>query len=161
MNVPRIADQKRASFSEMLRYTMMNMIGRKPVYFFDTDLEILDNPPAYILEFECGGSIGAVVTHCPDQPGAPLPGERKQDEEISRFEIDVDLTVDCRAGCLDVSDIKEMMVGAPRKPGAHRLAHDRARAVTSGDVGCFATLFATVRPSQPRDNLSTIVAVPE
>ena len=34
MNVSRIAEQKRASLSEMLRDTMMNMIGRKPVYFF-------------------------------------------------------------------------------------------------------------------------------
>src|SRR6266404_1645603 len=120
MNVCRIADHKRASFSEMLGYTMMNMIGRKPVYFFDIDLEILDNPAAVILEVERVGPIGAIVTHCPDQPGASLPGERKQDEEISLFEVDVQLTIDCRTGRLDVSDIKDMMVGAARKPRAHR-----------------------------------------
>jgi hypothetical protein len=161
MNVSRIAEQKRASFSEMLRDTMMNMIGRKPIYFFDIDLEILDDPAADILEVERVGAIGTIFTYCPDQPGAPLPGERKQDEEISRFEINVDITIECRAGCLDVSDIKEMIVGAARKPRANRLAHNRARAVASGNIGCFATLFATARPAQPRDDLSPLVAVPE
>ena len=40
MNVCRIAEQKRPSFLEMLRDTMMNMIGRKRVYFFDVQLTI-------------------------------------------------------------------------------------------------------------------------
>jgi hypothetical protein len=64
----------------------------------------------------------------PDQPGAFLPGERKLDEEISLFEADMRLVIDRRAGRLYISDIKRMMVGAPTR--AHRLVHDRARAVT-------------------------------
>src|SRR5262249_25465084 len=102
MNVCRIAEQKRAPFPEMLRYTMMNMISRKPVYFFDIDLEVLDDPAADILEFERIGAIGAVVTHRPDQSRASLPGERKHGKEISFFEVDVQLTIDCRAGRLDI-----------------------------------------------------------
>src|SRR5215470_8586660 len=62
MNVCRIAEQKRAPFPEMLRYTVMNMIGREPVYFFDFDFEVLDDPTADVLELERVGPIGAIVT---------------------------------------------------------------------------------------------------
>jgi hypothetical protein len=89
MNVCRIAEQKRAPFPEMLRYTVMNTISRKPVDFFDINLVVLDHPSADILEFERIGPVGAVVTDRPDQSGASLPCKRKHRKEIGFFEVDV------------------------------------------------------------------------
>src|SRR5262245_49278982 len=103
----------------MLCYTVMNMISRKPVYLFDIDLEVLNDPAPDILEFERVGPISAVITHRADQPGASLPGERKHGKEISLFEVRMQLTIDCRAGRLDIRDIKKVTVGAARIPRAH------------------------------------------
>ena len=66
MDMRRVAEQEGASFPEMLRHAVVDVIGRKPVYFFDLDLKALNDPTTDILKFECISVIGTFVPYRPD-----------------------------------------------------------------------------------------------
>ena len=66
VDVRGIAEQEGAALAEMLRHSVMHMIGRKPVYSPNVDLEVFDRPVADILEFERIGAIGTLVAHRAD-----------------------------------------------------------------------------------------------
>ena len=108
MDMRRVAEQEGAAVAEMLRHAMMHVIGREPVHLFDLDLEIVDDPAADIFEFERFGVIGALVAHCPDQPGASRAGKGKHGKEVGLVEIGMQVAVDRRAGCLDIGDIEDL-----------------------------------------------------
>ena len=57
----------------------------------------------------------------------------------------MEFAVDRRTGRLDICDIKEMTIGATRISCTHRLTHDRVHTLTTGNIGCFTTLFLTTR----------------
>src|SRR5260370_20359898 len=65
------------------------------------------------------------------------------------------------AGGLDIRDIEQVLVGAARISRAHRLAHDRVRAVASGDVGGLACLFPAVGSAQTRAAAAAFLTVAE
>src|ERR1700745_2293359 len=54
-----VAKQEGAALPEILRHAVVDVIGREPVHCLDLDLEIVDDPPADILEFERIGMLGA------------------------------------------------------------------------------------------------------
>jgi hypothetical protein len=68
MDMSRVAEQEGASFPEMLRHAVVDVIGRKPVYFFDLDLKTLNDPTTDILKFECISVIGTFVPYRPVAP---------------------------------------------------------------------------------------------
>ena len=94
VDVGGVAKQKRASFAEMLRHAVMDVISREPVYLLDLDLEVRNDPAADVLEFERIGVIGAFIPHCPDKPRTPLSCKRKHGEEVGLVEIDMEIAVD-------------------------------------------------------------------
>src|SRR6516165_9090114 len=134
MNVRGVAEQEGAALAEILGHAVVDAIGREPVDLLDFDLEIVDDPPADILELERIGMLGAFASHRADQPRTSFSGERKYREEVGLFEIGMEFAVDRWAAGLDVRDIEQVLVGAAWISRAHRLAHDRMRAVAPSDV---------------------------
>src|SRR6516164_9909132 len=161
MNVRRVAEQEGAAFPEILRHAVVDAIGREPVDLLDFDLEIVDDPPADILEFQRISALGAFASNRADQPRASFSGQRKYREEVGLFEIGMEFAVDRWAGSLNIRDIEQMLVGATRISRAHRLAHHRMRAVASGDVGCLACLFLAVGSAQTRNDAAAFITVAE
>jgi hypothetical protein len=51
MDVRRVAQQKRPTFPEMLRHTVMDVIGREPIHPENRDFQVFDCPVADVLEF--------------------------------------------------------------------------------------------------------------
>jgi len=129
-----IADEERTPFAEVLRDTVMHVIGRKPVDLGDLELEVIDRAVADILECQRVGAVGPRVAYRPDQAGASRPGQREDTEKIGLIQIDVQFAVYGRAGGFDVCDVENLPVGSSGKSGAGDLAHGRARAVTAGNV---------------------------
>src|SRR5580704_10369392 len=159
MDMRRVAQQEGASVAEMLRYAVMDTVGREPVYLFDLDLEVVDYPAADILEFERIGVIGAFVSHRPDQARAPLAGKGKHGEEVGLVEIGVQFAVYRRSGRLDIRDIEKLAIGGARKARAHRLSHDGMRAVAAGDVGGFAMLVLAIACTQVCRDAPAVIAI--
>ena len=144
----RVAEQERSPFSEMLRHPMMHVIGRKPVDHPDLHLEVVDRPVADVTKRQRIGAVGALVAYRPDQACFSFSGQREDAEEIGLVEIDVQFAIQRRAGGFDVGDVEDLPIGAAGKPGADRPAHDRARAVTTGDVGRRTVMLLTVGSAQ-------------
>ena len=90
--------------------------------------------------------IGALVAHGSDQARPTLPGQRKDREEISLVKVDMQFAVERRAGSFNVGNIEELPIGAAGKACTDRLAHNRAGAVTAGDVACLAGFLLPLRP---------------
>jgi hypothetical protein len=72
VDVSRVADEEGAAFAEMLRYPVMDVIGRKPVHFPDIDFAVLNRPIADIFEFKSIGAVRALVAHGSNQPASSL-----------------------------------------------------------------------------------------
>src|SRR6516225_889205 len=157
MDVRGVAEQEGAAFPEVPRHAVVDAIGREPVDLLDFDLDIVDDPPADILELERISMLGAFASHRADQPRTSCSGQRKYREEVGLLEIGME----CWAGGLDIRDIKQVLVGAARISRAHCLAHDRVRAIASGDVGCLACFFPAVGPAQTRDDAAAFITVAE
>src|SRR5262249_6109071 len=161
MDVRGVADQEGAAFPEVPRHAVVDAISREPVDLLDFDLDIVDDPPADILELERISMLGAFASHGADQPRTSCSGQRKYREEVGLLEIGMEFAVDCWAGGLDIRDIEQVLVGAARISRAHCLAHDRVRAIASGDVGCLACFFPAVGPAQTRDDAAAFITVAE
>src|SRR6516225_10245836 len=159
MDVRRVAEQEGAAFPEILRHAVVDAIGREPVDLLDFDLEVVDDSPADIFELERIGMLGAFASHRADQPRRSFSGQRKYSEEVSLLEIDMEFAVDRGAGGLNIRDIEQVLVGAARISRTHRLAHDRVRAIASGDIGCLACLFLAVRSAQTRGDAAAFITV--
>src|SRR5215469_10163381 len=71
------------------------------------------------------------------------------------------LTFQGGTGRLHICDIEELAIGTTRIAGAHRLAHNRMRAVTAGDVGCITALFLAVSSAQTSDHVRASIAITE
>src|SRR5262249_58803714 len=99
-----VAEQEGAALAEILRHAVVDAIGREPVDFLDFDLEIVDDPPADVLEFERISMPSAFTSHRADQPRASCPGQRKYREEVGLLEIGMEFAVDRWAGGLDIRD---------------------------------------------------------
>ena len=82
--------------------------------------------------------LGAFVSHRPNQPRTAISGKGKYGKEIGLLKVNVEFPINCRASGLNIGDIEEMAISAPRKPGTHCLAYDRMHAVAPSDVVCFA-----------------------
>ena len=142
----------------MLRHTMVDVISREPVYLFDFDLEILDDPVADILELKHLSMLGAFVSNRSDQSRTSLSGQRKYGEEIGLLKVGMEFAIQCSAGGFDIRNVEEVAVGTACIPRAHRVPHDRVHAVAAGDVERLACLFA-VRSAQMCDDVTTFIAV--
>src|SRR5271165_3487272 len=59
-------------------------------------------------------------------------------------------TVDGGAGSLDIGDVEQLTIGAPRKARAHRLTHPRAGAVATGEIRRLKLLGLATLPAKPR-----------
>ena len=139
-----VTEQKNATFAEMLRYPMMHVVGREPIHLLDLDLEVIDRAAADVLEPERIGMVGPLVPHGSDQTSPAFAGQREDSKEVGFVEVDVQLAVDRRTGRLDIGDVEDLAIGSAGKAGAEALAHQRARAVAPGDVGCLAILFMPI-----------------
>ena len=157
MDMRGVAEQESATLAEVLRHPMMHVVGREPIHLIDLDLEVIDRPAADILEFQRIGMIGALVPHRSDQTSAAFAGQRKDGKEVGFVEVDVQFAVDRGAGRLDVGDIEELAIGPAGKAGAEGLAHQRARAVAAGDVGCLAVLFLPVGSAEAGGDATALV----
>src|SRR5262249_37935817 len=69
------AEQEGAYLPEVLGHAVVDAIGREPVDFLDLDLEIVDDPPADILELEPISMLGAFASHRADQPRTSFSGQ--------------------------------------------------------------------------------------
>ena len=67
MDMCGVAEQKSATFAEVLRHPVVHVIGREPIHLVDLDLEVIDRPVADVLELERIGMVGALVPHGSDQ----------------------------------------------------------------------------------------------
>src|SRR5215469_2861896 len=159
MDVRGVAEQERAALAEVLRHAMVDAIGREPVDLLDFDLEIVDDPPADVLEFERISMPGAFAPYRADQPRTSFSGQRKHREEVGLLEIDMEFAIERRAAGLDIRHVEQVLVGAARISRAHRLAHNRVRAVASSDVGCLACFFLAVGSAQTRDDAAAFITV--
>src|SRR5262249_58224275 len=93
---------------------VVDLIGGDPVDFLDFDFEMVDDPPADVLEFERISMLGPFASHRADQTRASFSRQRKYREEVSLFEIGMEFAVDRWAGSLDIRDIEQVLVGAAR-----------------------------------------------
>src|SRR4051794_38692966 len=96
--------------------------------------------------------LGAFVAYRSDQSRTSFSRQRKYGKEVGLLEIDMELTVNRRAGGLNIRDIEKVTIGAARISHAHCLAHDRVHAIAPGNVGCLADLFPAVSSAQTRDD---------
>src|ERR1700730_7895557 len=126
VDVRRVAEQEYSPFTEMFRYQVMHVIGRKPVDLLDVDLEVADRPVADVFKRQRIGTAGTLVAYRSDQARLSLSGQRKDAQEIGLVEVDVQFAIQRGAGGFDIGDVKELSIGAAGKSGADRLAHDRA-----------------------------------
>jgi len=101
--------------------------------------------------------VGARIAYRADEPRAPGAGQREHGEEVRLVEVDVQLAVDRWAAALDVGHVEDLPVGTPRKAGAERLAHQRARPVAAGEIACGAALLHTRGGAQPRHELLALL----
>src|SRR6516225_1553384 len=74
MNVRGVAEQEGAALPEILGHAGVDAIGREPVDLLDFDLEIVDDPPADILELERISPLGAFASHRADQARTSFSG---------------------------------------------------------------------------------------
>src|SRR5579883_957460 len=123
MNMCSITGEEGAALPEMLRYPMMDMIGREPVDLPDLDFQMLDGAAADIFEFKAFGVLSALVSYSADQARATLAREREDGEKVGLVEVDVQFAIGCWPCRLDICDIEQLPIGAPGKPGAQALAH--------------------------------------
>ncbi len=72
MDMRRITEQERATFPKVLRNTVMDVIGREPVCFFNIDLEVVDDPPADILELEAVRVLSPFASDRSDERARPF-----------------------------------------------------------------------------------------
>src|SRR5271166_7159661 len=122
-NMRGVAEQRGASLPKKSRHTVVHVISREPVHLVDLNLQVIDRPVADVLEPERLPALREWVLDGPDQPRAAHTGERKDRQEVCLVQINVQFAIDWRAGSLYVGNIEDLVIGAARKPCAHRLTH--------------------------------------
>jgi hypothetical protein len=157
VNVGSVAKQESSAFSKAFCHTVVDAIGRKPIYLFYFDLEILNDARADVLKLECISMLGAFVAHRPNQPHTALAGKWEYGKKIGVLKVNVEFPVNSGATGLDIRDIEETVISAPGKSGAHRLAYNRMRAIAPRDVVRLARFFLTIRSPKAHGDTVTLI----
>ncbi len=105
---------------------------------------MLDSAIAHILEAQILRVIRPRIAHGTDQACPSLAGKREDRQKVGFIQVNVQLTVECRAARLNVGHIEDLPVGAAGKPRPECLANQRARPVTTGEIGRLANLLASL-----------------
>src|SRR5664279_4798044 len=88
--------------------------------------------------------VSAAIPHGPDQPGVSLGRKGKDCQEIGFVEIDMQLAIDGRTGCVDVGNIEDLPIGPAGESGADNRSDLRSCSVASGKVPGSASKFGLI-----------------
>ena len=144
VDVRGVPKKKGAPLAKLIRYPVVNPVGRKPVHLLDLELQVLDRPGTDVVEGELTVVLALRVPHAPDEPDSPLALHGKGEQEVGLVEVDMQLEVGRGAFCFDIRDVEQALVGSPWKPNAERLAHGRMGPVAARYVGGFERPFLSV-----------------
>jgi hypothetical protein len=161
VDVSRISTQEHATAAEVFTHAVMDAIGREPIDRLDLHLQMFDRAIARILEAQILRFARARIAHSADQSRPSFSGQGEHAEEVGFVEVDVQLTVERGSSCLNIGYIEQLPVGSTGKPRAKGLANQRARPVTTGEVGRLADFLVAITAPQLRDDAIGFLVVPE
>ena len=115
VDVGGVSQQERASFPELRRHPVVDVIGREPVRPVDRELEVPGHALPDVLEGQFGMLFGRAFNDGPHESHPARLLQWEDEQEVLPGEIAVHLPVHRGAGAFHVGDEEDVIVGAARE----------------------------------------------
>ncbi|MNE27741.1 hypothetical protein D3C80_1211610 [compost metagenome] len=129
-----IAEQKRSATAEMVRDTMMNTVGGKPVHLGNLEVQAVDGIVGNVRERQMLRILGTLVTHGANQAVLVLFAIAQKQHKVGLVKSDVCLTRRLDARYPHIRDIEKVFIGAALETTADLMPNERPSAITSCQV---------------------------
>lgn len=129
----------------MIRDTMMNPVGGKPVHLGNLEVQAVDGIVGNVRERQVLRMLGTLVSHGADQAVLVLFAIAQQQHKVGLVKSDVCLTRRLDARYPDIRDIEQVFIGAALETAADLMPNDRPSAITSCQVSRSQGLFPPIR----------------
>ncbi len=123
VDVRCITQEECPAAPEMIRYAMVNFVGREPIDLVHSHLHLLQHLRAHIVPSELLVMLLRLASHGSDEAGSAVSLQREDCQQIGFVERDVELVVRDLAMKLDVGNVEDPFVGAAGKTDAEHFTN--------------------------------------